>query len=240
MLDVLPAIALVAVCAWLLVRRLRREQLRADLAAAIERASGGPIVDAGGATLVAVASALALDPRDVPSASDRADDRSDDDAWYVREIIRPLGLEIAELEPAACPQLAGGAAGRTLMRGTRHGRPVSVALREDRSEVRVGLDDGPSFEVALGDDGWRASGVVPEAVVDALEGVAPNRRWEGALIRRDAAGIALRRTPDAARSWMHDLWMAELVARAAERHQPAYSPGVATVASARTPVASPA
>jgi hypothetical protein len=241
MLDVLPAIAFAAlVLAWLMLRRRPRLQLRADLTAAIEGASIGPIVDAGSATLVAVASALALDPRDVPAAQPRPTDadEDEDDAWHVREIIRPLGLEVAELEPAACPQLAGGAAGRTLMRGTRHGRPVSVALREDRSEVRVGLDDGPGFEVALTGGEWQASGIVPDTVTDALEGVAPNRRWEGAVIRRDAAGIALRRTPESSRSWMHDLWLAELVARAAERSPSTVADGVgvpAVLASAVAP-----
>lgn len=220
--EVVPLLALVAALGWLLLRRRRSARVRADLATAIQNASGAPIVDAGSATLIAVASALALDPRDIPPAAPRTApaDADEDDDWHVREIIRPLGLEIAELEPAGCPQLAGGAAGRTLMRGIRHGRPVSVALREAGSEVRVGLDDGPGFEVALRDGEWRGTGMVPETVTDALEGVAPNRRWEGALIRRDAAGIALRRTPESARSWMHDLWLAELVGRAAERAQP--------------------
>lgn len=239
MLDVLPAIAFaVVVLAWLTLRRRPRLQLRADLTAAIEGASVGPIVDAGSATLVVVANVLALDPRDVPPAQPRPTNADEDDAWHVREIIRPLGLDVAELEPAACPQLAGGAAGRTLMRGTRHGRPVSVALREDRSEVRVGLEDGPGFEVALTGGEWQGSGIVPDTVTDALEGVAPNRRWEGALIRRDAAGIALRRTPESSRSWMHDLWLAELVARAAERAPATVTDGAAAPAVLAPAVAS--
>lgn len=230
--EVVPLFALAAALTWLVVRRRRAARLRADLAAAIEGAGSAPVVDAGSATLIAVASALALDPRDVaPAAPYDGITEEEEDRWHVRELIRPLGLEIAELEPAACPQLAGGAAGRTLMRGTRHGRPVSVALREDRSEVRVGLDDGPSFEVALRDGEWQGNGVVPDTVSDALEGIAPNRRWEGALIRRDAAGIALRRSPESSRSWMHDLWLAELVARAAERHQPALAADPAPAAA---------
>lgn len=218
MFEVVLLVALVAALAWYLLRRRRSVRLRADLAAAIERATGAPIVDAGSATLIAVASALALDPRDVAPAPEYD---ADDDTAHVREIIRPLGLELAELEPAGCPQLAGSAAGRTLMRGTRYGRPVSVALREDRCEVRVGLDDGAPFEVALRDGEWQGAGAVPDPVTDAFEGVAPNRRWEGAVIRRDAAGITLRRSPESSRSWMHDLWLAEFVARATERHQPA-------------------
>lgn len=238
MFEVVPLFALVVALAWLAFRRQRGARLRADLAAAIEGASGAPVVDAGSATLIAVASALALDPRDVPPpATAPTGAAADDDSWHVREIIRPLGLDVAELEPAACPQLAGGAAGRTLMRGTRHGRPVSVALREDRCEVRVGLDDGPSFEVSLRDGEWWKSGVVPVAVTDALAGIAPNRRWEGALIRRDAAGIALRRSPESSRSWMHDLWLAELVARAAERYEPAAVVEPVTSAAALAPLA---
>lgn len=237
MFEVVPLFALAVALTWLIVRRRRGARLRADLAAAIEGASGAPVVDAGSATLIAVASALALDPRDVPPPTTPTAVEADDGGWHVREIIRPLGLEVAELEPAACPQLAGGAAGRTLMRGTRHGRPVSVALREDRCEVRVGLDDGPSFEVSLRDGEWRKSGVVPESVTDALEGIAPNRRWEGALIRRDAAGIALRRSPESSRSWMHDLWLAELVARAAARAEPATAPEAVPAVPARSPIA---
>ena len=235
----LSAVIALAYVATLVVRQRRPSATRADLRAAIDAYDGRPLADAGPASVLAVASALALHPDDVPppmadaparrEAARRSAER--DVAWQTRQLIRPLGLELLEvIQVRESSRGALAVSGQTVIQGLRHGRLVSVYLRETSSEIRVELEADP-FRVGATGGIWTGLDAAAPSLRDALEGLAPSRRWEGLVVEGGSDGITLQRADAPARSWMHDLWLAELVARAAP------CPAVAAATSA---VATPA
>jgi hypothetical protein len=212
--EVLPLLALPSLVAFAMWQRRERRTAHRDLRAAIEAHGGAPVTDAGPASLLAVARSLTLDPADVPPSPPRPVTRCPEAeaVWETGEIIRPLGLEIVEVvrveEPGAGdPPLIHG---KTEIRGMRHGRMVVVRLREASTEVVIQAQV-PEFELRAAPDGWVNVCDAPPEVREVLESLLPNRRWHGLCVTAGAGVLRLHRAHDSARSWMHDLWLAELL-----------------------------
>lgn len=212
--EFLPLLALPSLAAFVVWQKRQERTVHGGLAAAIEAHRGGPVTDAGAASLIAVARSLTLDPADVPPPISAALPRTPEEeaAWETSEIIRPLGLQIVEVvrveEPGAgrMPLLHG----KTEIRGIRHGRTVIVRLRERSTEVVIEAAV-PEFELRSAPEGWENIGDAPPEVREVLESLCPSRRWDGLDVTAGAGALRLHRAQDSARSWMHDLWLAELL-----------------------------
>lgn len=214
MIEVLPLLALPSLAALTLWQRRERRSAHLDLQMAIHAYGGPPVTDAGPASLMAVARSLTVDPADMPPAAPRPEGRGTQEAsvWETGEIIRPLGLEIVEVvgagEPGGRRPLAPH--GNTEIRGMRHGRMVVVRLREASTEVVIEAHV-PPFALRGAMDGWDDVCDAPPEVREVLGSLMPNRRWQGLQVTGGEDGVRLHRAQDSARSWMHDLWLAELL-----------------------------
>ena len=139
--------------------------------------------------------------------------------------MAPLGLAVAEkprvaIEPkSAAPFRIGPTVKGTLvLKGERHGRPVSVRMpaagAHSKCEVHVGLGM-PEFEFRTRDGRLKAGDGAPQAIRDALIEVPNSTRWNGVSGSGGADGITVeRRAVKSGGDWLLDLWLAEKLAAA--------------------------
>jgi len=102
-----------------------------------------------------------------------------------------------------------------VLRGERHGRPVSVRLGSGEvspnSEVVVRVV-APEFK-AKSRDGWvPASDGAPETIEQVLAQVPNSTRWKKLTIEGGPEGIVVRRKGGQQADWLCDLWLAEQLA----------------------------
>jgi hypothetical protein len=199
--------------------------VHAHLRAVIEEEPGAPVADAGTASLAAVAAALALPPSERPVFADEAKPRlrtaDQMAAREARETIRLLGLDLIEVVHADQRIRAisrdSFARGRSLMAGRRHGRDVVIQLNESSSLITLSGAVEP-FEVRACAQRWSGLDDLDDWMAEWLTDLAPTTRWDGVCVDGGPSGVALRRDEESARSWIHDLWLAEALAdRAAVR-----------------------
>ncbi|MDQ8046773.1 MAG: hypothetical protein AAGC46_18110, partial [Solirubrobacteraceae bacterium] len=199
--------------------------VHSHLRAVIAQEPGAPVADAGTASLAAVAAALALHDDELPRWPEEPRPRlltaDQEAAWEARETIRLLGLDLIEVVHAEARIRAisrdAAARGRSLMAGRRHGRDVVIQLNESSSLITVSQPVEP-FAVHACGQAWHDAGDVDPWIAEWLTDLAPTTRWDGVCVEGGPSGVALRRDEESARSWMHDLWLAEALAdRAAVR-----------------------
>jgi hypothetical protein len=133
--------------------------------------------------------------------------------------VEPLGLTMDERPTVAASRrptppygLKTDVRGALRFSGRRHGRPVTVALENGASEVRV-AGAAPSFEAKARDG--RVRGELPAAIEGTLAAVPGSPAWRGVSVSGGPDGILVRRKPVAERGWLPDLWLAERLAEAA-------------------------
>lgn len=213
----LAAAPAAAAVAWWRSRTART--VHSHLRAVIEQEPGAPVADAGTASLTAVAASLALDPADRPVWPDdprpRLSSADQAAAWEARETIRLLGLDLIEVVHAEQRIRAISreqvARGRSLMAGRRHGRDVVIRLNETSSLISISGATEPFTATACAQR-WHDLDAVDEHIAEWLADLAPTTRWDGVCVEGGPSGVTLRRDEESARSWIHDLWLAEQLA----------------------------
>jgi hypothetical protein len=220
--QLLPRAAAPAVAAYAAWQRRAARDVHDQLRSVISAQSVAPIADAGSVPVTVLAGALVVDPwdpaRERPERRPRGMSPRDEAIWEARETLRPLGLEVLEVirvEPGA-RGVGGAVRGKTEMAGMRHGRRVRICLDETTSLVEITGAVAPFLLTACGGE-WFGIDDAPCAVRSWVEDLSPSRRWDGAQIEGGPAGVVVRRDEDSARSWMHDLWLAEQFASVAAK-----------------------
>ena len=110
--------------------------------------------------------------------------------------------------------------GPTVIEGERHGRTVEIRADPDRYRVKVG---GPAVEFHVRSEDGRllASERSPAALHEALAGLSPHERWEGAEAKGGPEGatvfhkISHAGWTSSGTSYLDDLWLAERLAEVA-------------------------
>ncbi|HEU4392813.1 MAG TPA: hypothetical protein VFR04_04155 [Solirubrobacterales bacterium] len=142
----------------------------------------------------------------------------------VGQAMAPLGLEVVErpevsieMRDPVTPRMGPKVHGALVLRGERHGRPVSVRLGSGEvhstSEVTV-RTPVPEFEAKSRDGRVRPGKDAPAALAKALQAVPNSTRWKSVKATGGPDGIVVTRKGGGQSDWLCDLWLAERLASA--------------------------
>jgi hypothetical protein len=138
--------------------------------------------------------------------------------------MAPLGFEVSErptvnieVREATTGRVGPKIHGALVLKGERHGRPVSVRLGSGevspQSEVKVGVAT-PEFKAKSRDGKVRPGDDVPAPFAAALRAMPNSTRWKKLTVEGGPEGIVVARKGGAQADWLCDLWLAERLADA--------------------------
>lgn len=137
--------------------------------------------------------------------------------------VEPLGLAVDERPTVGVGRRLGPPAslktdvrGALRMSGKRHGRAVSIAMADGRTNVLVHVD-APQFEAKSSDGKIRGRrNEVPPEIESALRLVPGSVDWKDVEVTGGPEGIEVTMGGSGNRNWLAALWLAERIAGAAE------------------------
>ncbi len=138
--------------------------------------------------------------------------------------MAPLGLEVIErptvnieMRDPVTPRMGPHIHGALVLKGERHGRPVSARLGDEErtgvSEITIGVST-PPFHAAARDGRVRAGkgDEIPAEIAETLKAVPNSTRWKGVKVEGGPDGIIVTRRGGEQADWLCDLWLAERLA----------------------------
>jgi hypothetical protein len=218
MSDVVPLLLLPVIAGWWFAG-VKRRRAHAALHAAITRTRRPLLLDAGHATVVDVARSLELVDADAPAPCPWWIVGRARTAWEVRQLAAPLGLALTHIIGVRRSAVGrnAGYVGCSRFVGRRYDRHVTVELGVDRTTVSLAaISSDVVFDRASVDGGatgrLTACADAPAALRAAMERLRPSRQWCGVHVEASGDRLVLIRRGTAPASWLHALWLAELVA----------------------------